>query len=191
MKRKPIIISVITLLGISSYFLWAKSAVREELDPENDFANWQPSANTIQRSLPSGTSAEKEVAFSLLFQNRFRKHEPGKAVGVHFMLDGKIELLTPARLEPWNVDRIALMLYREAQQDLGKNYDIDILETFIGTPPVKIGELRASPKLPAQVIVHYHYPAVYLTAPKHLDVDSKHRPVGAIGASDPPPKRPL
>ena len=157
MKRKPVVIALLTLLGISGYFLWAFSSVREGFDPENDFALWQPTADMIRKELPSGPPAERQAAFGLLFQKRFRKHDPGKAIGVHFMPDGKIQLLTPARLEPWNIDRIALMLYREVQQDLNKNCDIDIYETFIGTPALKIGELRPSLKSPQQVLVRFQY----------------------------------
>jgi len=167
MKRKPVIIAILTLLGISSYFLWASSSVREGLDPENDFANWQPTAALLRKSLPEGTPAVRAQAFALLFQQRFRKHEPGKAVGVHIMPDGRIHLLTPARLEPWNVDRIALMLHQEAQTDLDKNYDIDIYETFIGTPPIKIGELRPSAQTPSLLTVRYRYPDVGIVSRKH------------------------
>jgi hypothetical protein len=157
MKRKPGIIVIFTLLGVFGYFLWAFSSVREGLDPENDFALWQPTADMIRKELPVGPVSERQKVFGLLFQKRFRKHDPGKAIGVHFMPNGKIQLLTPARLEPWNIDRIALMLYREVQQDLNKNCDIDIYETFIGTPALKIGELRPSLKSPQQVLVQFQY----------------------------------
>lgn len=172
MKRKPVVIVLITLFGVSGYFLWAFLTARESLDPENDFAQWQPTAAAIRQQLPSGSFAERQDAFGLLFQKRFRAHEPGKAIGVHFKPDGRIHLLTPARLEPWNIDRIALMLYQEAQQALNKNYDIDIYETFIGTPPIKIGEMRPSPKSSLQVMVQYQYPRDL--APK----TQEHMPVG-------------
>jgi hypothetical protein len=158
MNRKPVIIAILTLLGISSYFIWGYSAVREGLDPENDFTNWQPTAEQIRREMPAGTQAERQKAFRELFQKRFRSHEPGKAVGVHFDIPGKISLLTPARLEPWNIDRIALMLYKEARQNFNANYDIDIFETYIGVPPIKIGELRVSTQKAGLVNVIYHYP---------------------------------
>ena len=168
MHRKPIIIAMLILLGVSSYFLWAYAgSLREGVDPENDFANWQPSADTIRNSLPKGTSEQRERQFALLFQKRFREHDPAKAIGVHFGPDGRLKLLTPARLEPWNIDRIALMLHREAQQDFAKNYEIDIYETFIGTPPIHIGELHPSMQTPSLVLVTYHYPqrAVFLLKP--------------------------
>ena len=157
MKRKAVIAAILTFAGLTGYFLWAYSSVGEGFDPDNDFANWQPTADVVRRALPSGSVGERQQAFALLFQKRFRKHEPGKAIGVHFNSSGTIRLLTPARLEPWNIDRIALMLYREAQQDFARNYDIDIYETYIGAPPLKIGELRPSPTIPQQVNVHYKY----------------------------------
>lgn len=190
MQRKPVIIAILTLLGLSGYFLWAFSAVREGFDPENEFANWQPTAAMIRQELPAGTPAEREQAFALLFQQRFRKHEPGKAIGVRFMKDGRIHLLTPARLEPWHIDRIAMMLYRETQQDFNKNYDIDIYETFIGTPPIKIAELRTSLKTPPQVNVVYHYP---VPGTGILQYPSPSRRLRSTGMSDPSvqPKPPL
>jgi hypothetical protein len=187
MKRNPLIIAVLIFCGLSCYFLWAYHTTQEGLDPENDFANWQPTADVIRQSLRDATPAQREQAFAQLFQQRFRKHEPGKAIGVHFMDDGKIHLLTPARLEPWNINRIALMLHRETLQDFGKNYDINIYETFIGTPPVKIGELRPSPKTPAEVTVQYNYPAALTTQPPGSGGVAP-RPVGLTG-SPPPPGR--
>lgn len=188
MNRKPVTIAILTLCGLSCYFLWAYSSVRESLDPENDFANWQPTADTIRQSLPKGSLAEREKAFAPLFQQRFRKHEPGKAIGVHFMLDGKIHLLTPARLEPWNIDRIALMLHREAQEDLGKHYDINIYETFIGTPPLKIAELRLSSQKKEQIEVHYSYPMMdgSLAPPPAEPV---HRPTSVSNNTYTPPQK--
>jgi hypothetical protein len=158
MKRKPVVVVILTLVALSCYFLWAFRSVREGFDPENEFANWQPTADVVRKQLPSGTRQEREKAFIQLFQSRFRNHEPGKAIGLRFAADGRLHLLTPARLEPWHIDRIAIMLYREVKQDFNKTYDIDIYETFIGTTPVKIAELRASSKSPEQVTVVYHYP---------------------------------
>jgi len=188
MNRKPVTIAILTLFGLSCYFLWANSVVRESLDPENDFANWQPSAETIRLSLPQGSPGEREKAFALLFQQRFRKHDPGKAIGVHFMINGKIHLLTPARLEPWNIDRIALMLHREAQEDLGKHYDINIFETFIGTPPLQIAEVRLSSQKKEQIEVHYKYPSMTGYVPKSPQ-DRVHRPTSASNSSYPSPQK--
>jgi hypothetical protein len=189
MKQKPVVIAILTIFGLTGYFLWANSAVREGADPENDFANWQPTADAIRREIPAGTVAEREYAFRLLFEKRFRKHEPGKAVGVHFN-KGKIQLLTPARLEPWNVDRIALMLHKESLQDLSKNYDIDIYETFIGTPPVKIAELRLSSEKSSQVTVRYQYPAGDIFPMLHPNGSAADRPAGVSGSSVPPSQKP-
>ena len=188
MNRKPVTIAILTLLGLSCYFLWANSAVRESLDPENDFANWQPTADAIRQSLPQGSPAEREKTFALLFQQRFRKHDPGKAIGVHFMPGGKIHLLTPARLEPWNIDRIALTLYRESQAAFGKPYDINIYETFIGIPPVKIGELRLSSQQKEQVEVHYKYPSMSALLPKHPG-EPGHRSTSVSNHIYAPPQR--
>ncbi|MCW3097257.1 MAG: hypothetical protein JWL77_2875 [Chthonomonadaceae bacterium] len=190
MKQKPVIIAILTIFGLSGYFLWANSAVKEGLDPENDFANWQPTADAIRREIPAGTVAEREQAFRFLFEKRFRKHEPGKAVGVHFTSDGRIHLLTPARLEPWNVDRIALMLHQESLRDLNKNYEIDIYETFIGTPPVKIAELRLSSEKSPEVTVRYQYPASDIFPMLHPNGSAANRPADFSGPSVPPQQKP-
>ncbi|MCW3052121.1 MAG: hypothetical protein JWN14_1291 [Chthonomonadales bacterium] len=188
MNRKPVTIAIFTLFGLSCYFLWAYSAVQESLDPENDFTNWLPTADTIRQSLPQGTLTEREKAFALLFQTRFRRHDPGKAIGVHFLRDGNIRLLTPARLEPWNIDRIALMLHREAQEDLGKHYDINIYETFIGTPPLKIGELRLASQKSTEVEVHYAYPTMSTFVPKPPQKPA-YRPTSVSDTAFPPPRK--
>ena len=158
MTRRPVMVVVLTLTALSGYFLWSYSSVREGFDPDNDFANWQPTSELVQKALPNGDRGAREQAFKLLFEKRFRKHDPAKAIGIHFDKDGTIHLLTPARLEPWNIDRIALMLHRETQQDFNKAYSIEIYETFIGMPPIKIGEAQMSPKTPQQVDVRYNYP---------------------------------
>ncbi len=188
MKRKAIIIAVLTLCGLSCYFLWASSSVREGLDPDNDFVNWAPSAAAIQKSLPAGTLAERQEVFRALFENRFRKHEPGKAIGIRFQSDGTLSLLTPARLEPWHIDKIAMMLYRETRQDFGKNYEINIYETFIGTAKIKIGELRPLPNTPEQMSIVYRYPRteLILLRPAVQPNGNAPRPMGAMGY----PKRP-
>lgn len=190
MKRKPVIIAILTVIGISSYFLWASSAVREGYDPNTDFANWSPTAAEISKQMPAGAELERQLAFAQLFQQRFRKHEPSRAIGVHIMGNGKIHLLTQARLEPWNIDRIALMLYRELQQNFHKNYDIEIYETFIGTRPIKIGEILPSPTDPQRLVVRYHYPRTDTDEPKTAEIPSHALGPRPVGLSDTPLKAP-
>lgn len=158
MKRKPVLIAIFTFTGLSCYFLWANSSVREGIEPDSDYATWQPTAEAIQKQLPAGSEHERESAFALLFQKRFRKHEPGKAIGVHFHKDGKVQLLTPARMDPWDIDRIVLMLHQELNANFQKDYPIDIFETFIGARPLKIAEVEKSPRDPHRILVHYNYP---------------------------------
>ncbi len=189
MKRKAIIAVFLVLCCLSGYMLWAAGSTHEGYDPANDFATWAPNALQIQRALPLTGQKEREAVFRELFQTRFRKHQPGKAIGVHFESNGTITLLTPARLEPWHVDRIAIMLYRETKQNFGKAYHINIYESFIGTAKIKIAEIhpRLDQAKEMNIVFHYPHTQMIVLKPAVETGKSSIRPASVTGY----PQRPM
>jgi hypothetical protein len=84
---------------------------------------------------------------------------PMMAIGMRFPLANKIDLFTPARMEPWSMDRLAVNTWREAHAAFGHSFDIDLFITYIGIPPLKVGELRQAKNSPDSVdIVHFAKP---------------------------------
>ena len=55
------------------------------------------------------------------------------------------------------MDEITRTLWRETSDLFGKSYEIDICETFIGTEPRKIGQLRTLPNDPQKAHITYNY----------------------------------
>jgi hypothetical protein len=118
-------------------------------DPLDDFTSWPPDSAAIKKSLDADvtvTGAEgdrvRHEEFAKLFQSRFRTHDPEVAIGLRVLGPDMLKLMCPARMEPWNLDRVAMSAWRQARDVLGHSYNIDIYETYIGSPPRKIGELR-------------------------------------------------
>jgi hypothetical protein len=123
-----------------------------------DYADWAPSADAVAQSV----AAEKDdwaraAKFAEMFQRRFRDHSPAVAVGLHLKPGIPGIILFPARMEPWEMNRIAYMAWSEAKHDLGNSLDIDIYRTFIGIPAIRIGQLRAARDTPDRVLVDYRY----------------------------------
>ena len=154
MKRVWIGVTAGTLCGILGYAYFALSSPAEADMLERILA-LSPDSAAIQREVAAQSAANSKITdaqrrdlFAELFTNRFRIHEARMAVRARFVSlshgPDRIKLMCPARMEPWNMDRLALVTWREAQACLGRSYDIDIYETFIGALPRKIGELRSS-----------------------------------------------
>ncbi len=163
MKRGALFIVIILLLG-GAAFAWTHHDVPSNI--EYDFKDWPPEANEIKsqiqqiNTVKDGKTVEvqREVLFSELFKNRFRTHTPMKAIGVKIEPGYKLKLMCPARMEPWEIDGVAMAAWKESQDDLGKPYEVDIFETYIGTAPIKIGELRTQPGDQKTVHIAYKYP---------------------------------
>jgi len=131
-----------------SYLAWRQTPESDQMDY---ILALSPNAATIHNQLasaPTLTKTKRQELFAELFTTRFRKHDSKMAVRARFVAaqNGRshIKLMCPARLEPWNMDRLALATWREAKDCLGETCDIDVYETFIGAIPRKIGELRTS-----------------------------------------------
>ena len=167
MKPRWIVLISLVLLGLLSYYYHLDDQRREASTSYGGFAEWPPNAGAIRQKLAplEGTADPNKVTprhkqYALLFEGRFRKHDPPLAIGMKF-LDGKlIKLMCPARMEPWIIDTVALSAWRESGAAFGHSYDIDIYETFIGMPPVQIGRLRPQANDPRAAVIRYAYPAV-------------------------------
>lgn len=131
-----------------------------------DLLNWPPNAaemcrlagaNGTDPNTPAGRDARERYVG--LFKKRYRDHTPMMAVGIRFSGSGRLDLLTPARMEPWCMDRLAVNAWHETQNVFGHPFDIDLYITYIGAPPLKIGELRKAVSSTDKVeIVHFSVP---------------------------------
>jgi hypothetical protein len=149
-------------IGILIFFFYSRINP-VEADPFQGFVTWSPDRATLQRaveSVPKGASSEADASarrneFAKLMTSRFRNHNEGMAMRVRFHDDSTIDLLCPARMEPWNMDRMAMAVWREAKADLGRRYDIKLFRTFIGTPPILVGRLHNLQGPPEKVEIVY------------------------------------
>ncbi len=165
MKRYWIASALVLPVGLLLYF-WHDRAVDASL--RDDFDSWSPSPAALLASIgPAQAHPGKEdihdnrhKQFAALFQNRYRDHTPAVAIGLHFISPHLIKLLTPARMEPYNIDRIAVSAWHESKAAFGHEYDIDIYETFLSLAPVKIGILRPMSNQANIASINYNYPAL-------------------------------
>lgn len=155
------IITITVSLASLAFYFYDRAA---KADPDN-FQDWPPTPAEIraavqQAEVAPGQDADKvkRDLFARLFQGRYRSHTPMKAIGLRFLDANRIKLMCEARMEPWNINRLAVAAWEEAHAVLGRRFDLDIYETYIGAPPVKIGELRAIPDRPGVARIIYRYP---------------------------------
>jgi len=161
MARLWIFLIVLLLLGWTGYaYITRDPTTDDQSGFDVNAANWPPApadlirevgANGQDPNSPQG--AANRLKFATLFKNRYRSHTPMMAIGLRFARSGCINLMTPARMEPWNMDRLAVETLNEAQAAFGHPFDIDLFITYIGAPPIKIGELRPMPGVPGKVAI--------------------------------------
>ena len=143
------------------FFMWPRAVETDQLDY---IMTLSPNSTMIRSqiaALPARSQAKRQAFFAESFTKRFRNHDEKMAVRARFVESSNgtnhIKLMCPARLEPWTMDRLALVTWREAKYCLGQNCDIDVYETFIYAPSRKIGELRNIPgKTPVAQIRHIY-----------------------------------
>ena len=164
-KKRLIALIIVPLIALTGYGSTAayNSAVDRSLDDAGlsaDFSHWTPTPSEVRVELDAfHTEKERRARFAALFTQRFRRHEPPMAVGLRFLEDDRVKLMYPARMEPWNMDRLALAVWKEMKDDFGHSFDIDLYITFIGAAPIKIGELRPMAVNPSCAQINHH-PAV-------------------------------
>ncbi len=115
------------------------------------------------------SDADQQILFAGLFTKRIRGCDPVIAVLARFDTRDPqhtiIRLMCPARMEPWNMDRVAVQAWREAKDCLGRSYDVDLCETYIGAAPRKTGELRCDPAKASVAVVTHLSPAARAKTP--------------------------
>ena len=163
MNRRGVVAGIVILLGLGgTVFLF----LNRSGEPDSaDFSQWKPSPATLKQEVGPAKSDRRGEAlrrdkFIRLFQNRFREHNPPRAVGIKFESDNMLFLKCEAGMSPWDRDKVATMLWNEARDAFGKSFEMDIFETYIGTRPIKIGELREDPKRPGTVNIAYKAPVI-------------------------------
>jgi hypothetical protein len=163
MKRTSFVWTTTACLLAPSLLYW--QMWRNASDPYDDFSTWSPDTQTIRRELdhrypvtPDGKNeAARRELFCELFKNRYRQHQPQIAVGLRILPGNRIKLMCPARMEPWNHDRLAMTAWRETREIFGEAFTLDIYETFIGATPHRIGKLRPLPDNPNIAQITYDF----------------------------------
>jgi len=165
MKKSGLVAMVILLVGLLGYGYQALDHAGDDEGLSIDFASWPPTTSEVLQKLPdAGTpptpakEKEREGQYAKLFTSRFRNHDPAMAVGMRFLPDEHIKLMCPARMEPWNMDRLAITAWRETRDMFGRTFDVDIYATYIGAPPVLVGQLRPTKEDSKQVNIRYFLP---------------------------------
>jgi hypothetical protein len=158
--NRYLLVGIATVAVGVPVYLWF--AFGSEAEATEGFLSWPPGPVAIRQDVDGPQSgsqslADREARFAMLFQNRYRKHSPPMAIGMRFLPHDHIKLMCPARLESWNMGLLAVSAWHESHDVLGRPFDVDIYETYIGTKPRKIGELRALPNRPTAAHIAYHY----------------------------------
>ncbi len=148
MRRRSTVFLSLTLVCCLGFFVRNRNA--EQQDPMVEMMQRKPSKEEIVQSVreakpnkPTETidNAKRRV-FAEMVKQRYRKGEPSIAVGLRFTSPKRVRFFVPARMDPWEIDRIIYALWYEGVSALDTELEIDVCETFIGMAPVKIGELR-------------------------------------------------
>lgn len=157
---------VLVLAGGIFYLGQRQDAAAEEY-PLANFDTWSPSAVRVRTEvagLPAtgskvGDIRARELKLENLITYRCRNHTPQLAVRVLFPTPDRIAVLCPARMEPWTMDDLAFAAWRETRADVGVSCGVDLYLTYIGMPPVKVGELRPDPANPNLARIRYRPPS--------------------------------
>jgi len=111
--------------------------------------NWRPNKQDIAVQVGRGAvgtyTDDRHMQFARMFQQRYRDNQ--QAIGLKFVDENTIKLMCAALVPRWRMAQIALQAYQEARELFGKEYNVDIYETYISAKPRKLGELR---KIPGQ-----------------------------------------
>jgi hypothetical protein len=182
MKRTSFVWIVAVCLLVPGLLIWQRLA--GEADPDDSFPAWSPDTKAIRRELdsrypviPDGKNEEaRRELFCELFKNRYRHHQPQIAVGMRILPGNRIKLMCPARMEPWNLDRLAMAAWRETREIFGATFTLDIYETYIGATPHLIGKLRPLPDNPKIAQITYNQTAYRTSKRVRVGQDASSKP---------------
>ncbi len=159
MKRVLIACSLAAIIGIGLY-LRSSFQHASEADSLEDFTAWQPTTAAIRAALETNKPADpsgnqNRELYAQMFTSRFRLHDPKIAVRIKYVDREHVALMCPARMEPWNMDQLAMAIWRESRTLFNTNPNIDIFETFIGSSRIKVGEVRSQKEHPQVACIRY------------------------------------
>lgn len=157
MEKKYLIsfISLTVLLIALVLFLLRQNAL--SAPGVNDFTEWQPTAAMIRKKIgtaqmptPGLSLEQRRSLFEKMFRSRFRSQKEMVAVSVKFSENSnRLTLKCPAIMEPWKMDAVVMMAWRECRTLFGVNYDINFYKTYLGVGnTIKVGELRTISESP-------------------------------------------
>ncbi len=150
MKKEIKIGASVLLVIIVGTLVVFKNRSTADADPTSGFQQWTPNVTEVHDQiahLNSGGSREEPASlascqlFARLITRRFRGHTPPIAVLVKYHPSKWFALECPARMEPWNLDNLALDIWRESRRDLAISCPVMIYRTYIGAKPVLVGQL--------------------------------------------------
>ncbi len=123
---------------------WRHYSLHQNRDILKNFTHWPPSSREVHNSMQHYHAASPAGAmkhFAQLITMRYREHNPPLAVLIRYKNPTYLKLECPARMAPWNMNRLALNLWRESRNDLKLNVTVGIYRTYIGAKPFLIGTL--------------------------------------------------
>ena len=136
------VVAVVALCAAAAFF----GLRRPERDPAGLPATlaWHPTpaeiAHEVASAAPSMSESARVNLFCLLFQRRYREHE--MAIKAQQCRPGRLRLTCAAYMQPWDKAHLAMQLVKEARAVTGKQFDVDIVDSYIGAPQIKVAELR-------------------------------------------------
>lgn len=148
-------IPLVLLTGLAWFGM--KSYNASSADEMPLLATWQPDAAGVaeQVSAQKGNLLKQEATFADLLTKRYRKHNPAIAARILFPSPGVIQLDCPGRMEPWNMDRMALDIWSEATHDLNHPFHVEIYHSF-AFGSFHEGTLSPMPEDPSRLSIVYH-----------------------------------
>ncbi len=176
MTRKwPLYFSLGLIAAFVGYrFNAARNTPDTVTEDGSTFLNWPPTAAEVLR-LTAANGTDPKTAdgmrardrFAEAFKSRYRQHNPMIAIGLRFKEDTLFDLMVPARMEPWNMDRVAVEAWKESMSAFGHPFNVDIYISYIGVPRIKVGELRQNGAIPGKVTIVHLKKGIPVPAARH------------------------
>jgi hypothetical protein len=160
----------------------------------SSFADWPPTPTDIVRELgtnqPGVYTDARHQRFTEMIKHRYRfGRVPAMAVGLKFESNTRLKLLCAASIPRWHMSRLAVQVFKECQMVFGKDYEIDIYETYIAMDQKKLAEARLDP-VNRRVAVLFDEKFEKASRKTYRYPQPLSRPFGArIRLEDAPPKR--
>ena len=129
------------LLGLGWYFYPRGHVLDEHVGSDS---LWHPNAEEISAQVGPGQAGTfddvRHIKFSNLFKQRYRDNS--QAIGVKFIADDRIKAMFAPIIPRWDMAKVAVKLQKEARGIFGRDYQVDIYETYITAPMRKLAEVK-------------------------------------------------